>query len=648
MRKFVISASFLSLSFGLHSPLFAQANANATAGAGDAFGFRSGDDAVGIYDESSVRGFNLEAAGNYRLNGGYFVKNSGVSSFFLESTTVRIGYNTLNTILPGPSGVVDFRLRDPAANEPNSITAGWDVYAQPYLDIHLKGRGTAGRSSYSIGLGVVPEIHDQQGGKGGGSILLAGTGRLDLPFGTFRVFAGEYQYKRFGQFRVAAQGEALPPRIGRGRFLGQPWAFEEGQRRIAGALLDAPLGKGIGIGTTAVFSQEDPTRAYTQIFRDLQPDGSARAVVIATPQQRSTAWSGEVRAHAELPSENIRQRLDLTLRGRSSRARFGRSQIVDLGRAQFGQRPIEQTAPSLSGEGALRDKVDQFGIGLTYRATVHETIRINLGALKTDYRKTFVGVDGKPQPSSSSPWLYNLGASWRVASKLELYGSYSRGLEEAGIAPATASNRNEVLNAIQVTQREVGARYTPTGTTALVLAGFDTRKPYAGIDNASGAYRFLGEVRHRGIEASFSGRVATGTSVVIGGVLLDPELSGTEIRAGRFGRRPVGVPRLRAVASIDYAWPHAPGLSLDAAVTFVGERPARSTLMSGGNDQLNVEALASVNLGARYKFKIADQNLIARAQVLNFFDRYAWEVNNSETLNYSPPRRFKIVLTGLF
>ena len=53
---------------------WAQADANATRAAGDAFGFRSGDDSVGIYDETSVRGFNLEAAGNYRVNDSYFVR----------------------------------------------------------------------------------------------------------------------------------------------------------------------------------------------------------------------------------------------------------------------------------------------------------------------------------------------------------------------------------------------------------------------------------------------------------------------------------------------------------------------------------------------------------------------------------------------
>ena len=63
-------------------PAFSQATANAVVGADDAFGFIAGDEAVGIYDATAVRGFSLEAAGNYRVNGGYFVKSSGVSSFF--------------------------------------------------------------------------------------------------------------------------------------------------------------------------------------------------------------------------------------------------------------------------------------------------------------------------------------------------------------------------------------------------------------------------------------------------------------------------------------------------------------------------------------------------------------------------------------
>ena len=643
------SVAGLALAAGFAGQALAQANANAVAQASDAFGFRSGDDSVGIYDESSVRGFSLEAAGNYRVNGGYFVRNSGVSSFFLESTTVRVGLNTLNSLLPGPSGVVDYRLRDPAAGEPSFVTIGLDPFSQPYADLHLKHRSADGRSSYSAGLGRVFAIRDQQGGKDGESILLAGTGRLSLGTGAAQIFAGEYQYERPGQFRVAAAGDALPPEVERGRFLGQRWAMEKGQRRIAGVLVDsAPAGR-VGVGATAVFSQEDPTRGFLQLLSDLRPDGSARSAVIATPQQRSTSWSGELRAHGETSSATLAQRVDLGLRGRLSRARFGGSRVIDLGRAPFGEAAEQRPAPDLTGTSArLIDEVDQWGVGLTYRATLRDRLRVNLGVLRTDYRKTFTAADGTRDESRATPWLYNAGLSWRVASGLDLYGSFSRGLEEAGIAPASASNRNEVLSAIRVTQRELGVRYSLTPAVGLVVAGFDTRKPYAGIDSASAAYRFLGRVRHRGLEASLSGRAAPGLSLVVGGVLIDAEISGDEVDAGRVGDRPVGVPRLRAIASADYAIPAVEGLSVDVATAFVGKRPARSAPSAASGDQLEVDSLATVNLGLRYRFRLAGHDATVRAQVLNVLDAYAWEASSAETLNYNAQRRARLVLTTNF
>lgn len=417
----------------------AQANSNAVTAAGDAFGFSNGDEAVGIYDETSVRGFNLEAAGNYRLNGTYFVRNSGVSGFFVENTTVRIGFNTLSLLLPGPSGVVDYRLRDPARGEKDASTVGLDVYSQPYAEVHLKHRSADDRFSYSLGAGRVFDVRDTQGGRDGESLLVAGAGRLTFGPARSQFFLGEYQYERAGSFRVAPSGDTLPPRIRRGRYLGQDWSREEGQRRIAGSLIDLNLSEQVGIGGTVAFSQEDPTRGFTQLFDEFRADGTARASMIAVPQQRSTAWSGELRAHVERPSGHLVQRIDLTLRARVQRARIGGSRVLNLGRASFGEPPPEQPAPTLKDEAAnLRNDVDQWGVGLTYRASIGDRLRINVGVLRTDYRKAVVGADRTRQTGRTTPWLYNAELAWKVTNGLDIYGSYSRGLEEAGVAPPTA------------------------------------------------------------------------------------------------------------------------------------------------------------------------------------------------------------------
>ncbi|MGQ7830788.1 TonB-dependent receptor domain-containing protein [Altererythrobacter sp. Z27] len=624
---------------------FAQANANPVTEAEDAFGYRTGDEAVGIYDESSVRGFSLEAAGNYRVHGTYFVKNSGVSSFFLENTTVRIGTNTLGSVLPGPSGVVDYRLRDPGADEPSVINLGLDEYLKPYAELHLKGRDRRNRYSYSLGLGRVFQVRDLQGGNYGDTILIAGSGRIGSGRAIARVFAGEYQYERPGQFRVSPGAEQLPSEIERGRFLGQDWARERGQRRIAGALFDLGETDDIGGGATLVFSQDDPTRAFLQLFSDLLPDGTAHAKVVATPQQRSTAWSGQLRAHAGGQTGKVAHRIHLTLRGRVQRASIGGAQVVDLGRTAFGERPLSVVAPELDDhEAALRDSVDQYGVGLTYLAVAGTNLRVNLGVLRSDYRKRIRAADGIVRESSSSPWLFNAAAGWRILDKVELYGSYARGIEEAGVAPLAASNRNEVLEAILVTQRELGLRWSPSSKFNLVAAAFHTDKPYAGINAASGEYGFLGQVRHRGIEVSASARPLPGLTIVAGGVLIDPKLSGPSVDNRIVGNRPVGVPKVRSLLSADFKIPGTKGMSVDASLSHVGSRAARSALAADGG-QLLVKPMTTLNLGLRRSFGIAGRDLVARLQVLNAFNQYSWDVNNSETLNYTPPRRFRLVLT---
>lgn len=645
--RYIVGLTALTCGLAGHStPAYAQATVNAVVEAGDAFGFRSGDDAVGIYDEGSVRGFSLEAAGNYRVNGTYFVRNSGVSSFFLETTTVRIGSNTQNSLLPGPSGVVDYRLRDPARGEKSLVTIGFDPFLQPYLDLNFRHRSRDEKASYSLGIGLVGNVSDPQGGDGGHSLLVAGTIRRDLGPVRSRLFFGEYQYSRPGEFRIRPSTNALPRRIERRNDLSQEWAKEEGQRRIAGVLVDLGEEAQYGAGATLVFSQEDPTRAFTQVFDDFQGDGSVRSRVIANPQQRSTSWSGELRTHGQWASGNMQHRIDLTLRGRRSRAEFGGSQIVDLGRTDFGIRPDEAPLPDLGATSAdLHDAVDQWGAGLTYRVALGDALRINAGVLKTDYRKTFRPAIGDLQGNVATPWLYNIGTSLRVAPKTRLYGSYSRGLEEAGVAPATANNRFAVLEAIIVTQRELGLRHDLTPGMALVVAGFDTRKPYIGIDSNSGDYGPLGRVRHRGIEFSLAGRLDSNLSVVAGGVWIDPKIKGDAVAQGLIGDRPVSVPKLRAIANVDYKVPTVEGLSVDLGATYIAERPALSVVSASSGKQLETDPSVVINLGARYKFKLGRQDLVARLQVLNLFNDFAWDVSSAEALTYSASRRVKAALT---
>lgn len=374
----------------------------------------------------------------------------------------------------------------------------------------------------------------------------------------------------------------------------------------------------------------------------------ARSLLIAAPQQRATAWSGETRLGWSGETGAASHRLTFLARGRRSRHSFGGDRVVDLGQADLNGPVRAAAAANLSGARAdRRDETDQWGLGVAYRMSWANRLTLNAGVLRTDYEKTLIAADGLARSRAVTPVLYNVGGAVRVTPALDLYGSYSRGLEEAGAAPSSAANRNEVLNAIRVTQREIGARYAMSDRVTLVVAAFETRKPYAGLDGATNVFRILGAVRHRGVEASLSGRLNEALTVVVGGVWLDPAISGDEVTSGAIGQRPLDVARLRGVASANYTLAAVPGLSLDAGLDYLGARPFQAAAGPDGR-QPRLAAEWEANFGLRYRLSVARWRPTLRAQVLNAFSGYGLSVNGAETLDYSAPRRFRVLLTTEF
>jgi iron complex outermembrane receptor protein len=514
------------------------------------------------------------------------------------------------------------------------------------MDLLYKHRRADDRLSLALGASFVFDRNDLQGGDGS-SWLVGGTTRVSIGRSMLRLFGGEYDYRRDSQFRVVNSGSDLPPRIARRTYLGQDWARERGQRRIAGALFDSAPASPWSVGGTLVFSQEDPSRAFRQLFLVEGDAETAQSQIVAAPQQRQTTWSGEMRARWSEETSSLRHTLEVTLRGRRSRNLFGGDRILELGEVRFGERPEAVAAPDLSDARAdLRTSVDQWGVGASYRFAWRNRILVNAGLLKSRYVKRFMPAGGISERGRSAPWLYNIGAALQAGGDAELYASYSRGLEEAGIAPASAANRNSVLDAIIVTQREIGLKYDMAPRLKAVVAGFDTRKPYAGIDSETNLYRFLGNVRHRGIEASLSGSPVRGTSIVAGGVYLQPRLSGVQVDAGIIGNRPVGVPQWRLIASVNQDIPFVDRLSIDLAGEYIGRQAARTRIEAPGAGQFDVPSAVTFDLGARYRFRPWKNPLTARVQLLNIFNDYSWTVDPSEALGYSPSRRLRLVLTA--
>jgi iron complex outermembrane receptor protein len=210
-----------------------------------------------------------------------------------------------------------------------------------------------------------------------------------------------------------------------------------------------------------------------------------------------------------------------------------------------------------------------------------------------------------------------------------VFANMVKGVEESGVAPQNAANRNEVLPPVTAKQYELGVRFALAPRLSLTVAGFDTTKAIASL-KPDGIFDFVGDVRHRGAEISLTGQVADGTTVVIGGMAMRPRLSGQLVDLGRIDRRPVGVSSTLAVASVDHRLSFAPDWSLDARLNWQGPRSANTL------NTLTTKGYVSASFGARYAFTIAGRPALLRLIASNFLVDRPWFAAPNGQLGQGP------------
>ena len=220
----------------------------------------------------------------------------------------------------------------------------------------------------------------------------------------------------------------------------------------------------------------------------------------------------------------------------------------------------------------------------------------SVGIQKVRYKKTISPPGETEIVTRAEPWLWNSTLAVNVLKGVVAYASYTKGLEDSGVAPEIAVNRSEAPPALLTSQRDIGLRYA-FGPMRLVVGAFDVRKPYFNLD-PNLVYTQLGTVRHRGLEISLSGEPVKGLSLVTGAVLMKPRVTGQAVDLGLVGKMPVGQAERSATAYVDYVLPFFPDLSINLGIQHLGKR-------AGSVDNLlTVPGRTLVNAGGRYRFEI--------------------------------------------
>jgi len=591
-----------------------RAGENAVRQAGDAFGTVIGQEEVGLYSDSDVRGFSPRVAGNVRIAGLYFDPVFFPSDRISGSTVIRVGPTVLGSPFPSPTGVVDLGLRVPGDKAAASVLANVDSWGSRIIEADV-----ALPVSDALSLGLGGQIAHEHMGDGTRDYYYEGAGlaRLRPAPGIEIVPFISLAYTPFHEAATITvpAGEVLPPRLPRNFWNGPAWQRTRETELNAGVVGDAELGGGWGLKAGLFRSSIKYFEDYTNLLTGVQPDGRARAQVIVDPPLLFGSTSGEARL-TKLWLDGARShQLHVAFRGRDAQRRFGGAPVVDLGPTTLDRR-ITTPQPQVAFGAQERDSFRQWTLAAGYEGKWDGVGELSFGVQRTDYYKR-IGLPGAvPIITRTQPLLFNANAAVVISGTLAAYGGYVTGLEESGIAPEQAANRNEAQPAIRTRQFDAGLRWNPVGNIRLVAGLFEVAKPYFNLD-AGNRFRELGEVRQRGVEASLSGPITRNLTVVAGTVQLRPRVTAN---LPGVGRAPVGTIRETYSASADWRPPWAAGLSFDASLFHTSSQVATvSNLVA-------IPARTLVDIGGRYRFKLAGKAAVLRVQIENIGDVQGFEL----------------------
>jgi len=623
------------------SPAWAQrADDNAVKSAEDAFGTSVGNENIGLYRPVEVRGFSAVDAGNIRLDGLYFDRQTDLAAVIAPGQTMRVGISAQGYPLPAPTGIVDLELVRVGDERVISVLGSYGPFDGYLAEVNAKLPIVEGRFGLVLGASYGKFAYEYGNSEKDLSLSIAAqwrpTDRIEII-----PFYDRYEATSAEAFPlIFVDGPHLPPRFKRGRFFGQDWTDGENVGTNFGVVTTAVLGHGWtfkGGLFRSVFASE---RSFADLFLNTDAQGMADHLIIADPKQRFASTSGEARLSYTFDEGPRRHTLHLIARGRDQDRRYGGSDVVDFGRALVGV-PVDLPEPVFSFGPLTRDKVSQWTGAVAYQGRWGERLEVSGGLQRTRYRKTVTEPGGAEQKGRDDAWLPNIAGAWRATDRLAFYAGYTKGLEEGGVAPDNAANKDAAPPAIRTKQVDAGFRYALTDKVKLVAGVFDVRKPYYNLDQAS-VFRELGEERHKGVEVSLSGEVAKGLNLVAGAVLMRPRVVGEEVDAGRIGKIPAAQVKRLVVIGADYQLPWVERLSVNATVVNLSRRETSSA------NNVQIPGRTTLDLGARYRLEVAGAPATLRVQVFNVFNKYGFRTNGSGVFTPLGQRRVAVTLAADF
>ncbi|MCX4067018.1 TonB-dependent siderophore receptor [Pseudomonas sp. S1Bt30] len=588
---------------------------------------------IGYYENFVVRGFSLNAASSYKINGRTITGEQNVALENKQQVEVLKGLAGLQSGISEPSGAINYVTKRP--EEVRSVTVSTDDRGSGYLATDVGG-WFGSEQQFGLRANVAHEdLHSYVEHANGQRDFLSLAFDWNISPDAVLQLDAEYQNKQ--QRSVPGYqllgGSAVPHGASPKKLLGH----QSGAKPVD---IDS-----LNLNGTFDYRFNDQWTAQISAARSkvVIDDYSSFAwgcYYIGSCNANTFSPEGDYDIYDYRSPDDTRRddEVQVAMTGRFDTAGLGHE--LTFGTSAF-RRVIDQRKPvnEWIGSGNIhRDAATfaptdvplndshrtldsrQYGLFVTDRLRFNEQWQTVLGGREVRLDEQAFDSDGNPSRHTQQyVFLPQAALIYKPVDSVSLYTRYGKGLSLGGTAPWFATNASETLAPTTSRQIEAGVKYD-WRRISFAAALFQTRQgyQYARPDGA-GSFTYVqqGEQKNTGLEVSANGWATDRLQIATSVAAIRARVSGSGTAAYE-GHQAINVPKLRASLYADYALPWVNGLAVLGGVQYSAKKYANRS----GNVQVGDYAV--VNVGSRYTTHLDGYETVLRLSVDNLFDKRYW------------------------
>lgn len=588
---------------------------------------------IGYYENFVVRGFSLNAASSYKINGRTITGEQNVALENKQRVELLKGLAGLQSGISEPSGVINYVTKRP--EDVRSVTVSTDDRGSGYIATDVGG-WFGSEQQFGLRANVAHEDLN--------SYVEHANGQRD-----FLSLAFDWNISPDAVLQLDAEYQDKQQRSVPGYQLlgGTEVPHDASPKKLLGHQSGS---KQVGIDSLNLngkfeyrFSDQwkgNISAARSKVVIDDYSSFAWGCYYVGTCNANTFSPEGDYDVYDYRSPDDTRRNDEIqaamtglfTTAGIGHELTFGTSafrRVIDKRKSvneYIGSGNINADTPTFKPTGVpLNDRhrnLDsrQYALFVTDRIRFNEQWQTVLGGREVRLdEKAFDQYGAQERHTQQYVFLPQASLIYKPIENISLYTSYSKGLSLGGTAPWFAKNPDVTLAPTVSRQIEAGVKYD-WRRISFAAAVFQTRQAYQyAKPDSAGDFTYVqqGQQKNTGLELSANGWATERLQIATSVAAIRARVNGSGTPQYE-DHQTINVPKLRASVYADYALPWVNGLAVLGGVQYSASKNANRT----GN--VEVGDYAVVNIGSRYSTKVDGYETVFRLSVDNLFDKRYW------------------------